>query len=161
MDSKGLIPRKKKKESSDLVNQLNKVLASMQVLYNNIHAAHWNLECHDFIYLHKHFDEIYESTGSHIDVYAEYVRINDDFPVHTYKKYLELSLIEEVTFKETNERKAIFSKMISDTEVLLSYLKQMFKDTEDNPAVNDYVATTIDDLGKRLWFFRASVKEHS
>ena len=159
METKGLVPRGSKKES-EVVNQLNTVLASMQVLYNNIHAAHWNLECSDFLYLHKYFDEIYAATGAHIDVYAEYVRINNDFPVHTYKEYLKLSLIDEVTFKETNERKAIFDKMVSDTELMLTYLKQMFKDTETSPAVNDYVATTIDDFGKRLWFFKASMKEH-
>ena len=159
MDANGLVPRTVKQEKK-LVDQLNTVLASMQVLYNNIHAAHWNLECSDFLYLHKYFDEIYESTGGHIDVYAEYVRINNAFPVHTYKEYLKLSLIDEVSFKETNEREAIFKKMMLDTELILTYLKQMFKETEESPAVNDYVAATIDDFGKRLWFFKASMKDH-
>lgn len=159
MDAKGLVPRKKDQEKQ-VINELNTVLASMQVLYNNIHAAHWNLECHDFIYLHKYFDEIYAATGGHIDVYAEYVRINGSFPVHTYKEYLAKSLIPEAKFEETNEREAIFKKMVSDTDTILVFLKQMFKDTEDSPAVNDYVAATIDDFGKRLWFFKASMKEH-
>ena len=105
MDAKGLIPRTKK---TDLIKSLNIVLASMQVLYNNINWAHSNLELSDFWYLHKYFDGIYAATGDHIDVYAEYVRIHGDFPVHTYKEYLKESLIPEASFKETNGKDAIW-----------------------------------------------------
>ena len=160
MDNKGLMPRSGKEATSDVVKSLNVVLASMQVLYNNIHAAHWNLECGGFLFLHTYFDEIYEATGGHVDKYAEYVRIQDEFPVHTYKEYLKLSLIDEVSFEETNEKMVIFEKMTSDTKKIQVYLKKMFQDTEKFPGINDYVAATIDDLGKRLWFFRASMKEH-
>ena len=159
MDSKGLIPRNKGEQSSDIVNKLNTILASMQVLYNNIHAAHWNLECSDFLFLHTYFDEIYEATGVHIDKYAEYVRIQGSFPIHTYKEYLSKSLVDEVTFEETNEKISIFKKMISDTKIIQKYLKKAFKETEQFPGINDYIASSIDDLGKRLWFFNASTKD--
>jgi starvation-inducible DNA-binding protein len=157
MDTKGLIPRNKSSKSTKIVEQLNTVLASMQVLYNNIHAAHWNLECSDFVYLHKYFDEIYATTGDHIDVYAEYVRIQGEFPIHSLAQYLDKSLISEASFKQTNEREAIFNKRIEDTATIKGYLKTMFEETEAFPPINDYVATTLDDLGKRLWFFKASM----
>ena len=159
MDNKGLIPRSKEEPKSDIVKALNTVLASMQVLYNNIHAAHWNLECGGFLFLHSYFDEIYAATGAHVDKYAEYVRIQGDFPIHTYKAYLKASIIDEVSFEETNDKMTIFKKMISDTTIIQKHLKKMFEETEKFPGINDYVAATIDDLGKRLWFMKASTKE--
>lgn len=62
------IPEKKRVEIIDL---LNKSLASTTDLYAQLKQAHWNVKGMQFIALHKMFDEIAEEVEEQIDTIAE------------------------------------------------------------------------------------------
>ncbi|MCA9770687.1 DNA starvation/stationary phase protection protein Dps [Candidatus Dependentiae bacterium] len=61
------------KDRIELVNVLNKSLASCNDLYLQLKQAHWNIKGTQFIALHKLFDELAEEVEEYVDIVAERV----------------------------------------------------------------------------------------
>jgi starvation-inducible DNA-binding protein len=61
-------------ENTDLIKTLNKTLATASDFYINLKVAHWNVEDINFASVHAKFDEIWETTGTTVDVIAELIR---------------------------------------------------------------------------------------
>lgn len=137
---------------------LNELLASLQVQTMNLHSAHWNVEgCHSYITMHKYLDELYSANLGHVDKIAEFLRIHGgDYPIGTMTDCLDKSHLSELEFYESNEIEPILDKAIKDNNIIISQAKAIFKNYEEFPDVNDYMATMIDDYGKRNWFLKAS-----
>lgn len=51
--------------------QLNDLLASLHVAYQNLRAFHWNIQGKHFFTLHDKFEEYYNATLVRIDDVAE------------------------------------------------------------------------------------------
>ena len=143
----------------EITRKLNFLLANLQVQRANIQAAHWNLRgCHSFIPMHTYFGELYDCNTAHIDMIAEFIRINGGSPFTTLSRYLRRATIQEVSEMETMEIDTALRKMFNDNTFILSQSKEIF-DMTDKQAIDvgDYMATIVADYGKRQWFIKSSL----
>ncbi len=77
------------KESQLLVADLNELLSSFQVYYQNLRGIHWNIRGKRFFDLHVKFEELYNDAQLKIDLIAERVLTIGGTPLHTFEDYLK------------------------------------------------------------------------
>ncbi|MCI2228345.1 DNA starvation/stationary phase protection protein [Polaribacter sp. MSW13] len=78
-----------KKESANLVNELNGLLANFQIYYQNLRGLHWNIKGKNFFQLHLKFEEFYTDSQIKIDDIAERILTLQGKPLHTFADYIE------------------------------------------------------------------------
>ncbi|MGB0850098.1 MAG: Dps family protein [Bacteroidia bacterium] len=83
------------KETKQIVDKLNTLLASYSVLYMNTRGFHWNIKGKDFFELHLKFEEIYDNLVIQIDEIAERVLTLEGTPIHSFTENLKHSVIKE------------------------------------------------------------------
>lgn len=79
----------KQKESTQLVNELNTLLANYQLFYQNLRGFHWNVKGEKFFELHVKFEELYNDAVVKVDEIAERILTLGGTPLHTFNDYLE------------------------------------------------------------------------
>lgn len=82
-------------QSQVLAAELNKLLASYQILYMNVRGFHWNIRGNQFFELHLKFEEIYNDLLLKVDTLAERILTLDSVPMHSFSDYLKVSAIPE------------------------------------------------------------------
>lgn len=82
-----------KKESANLVNKLNGLLANFQIYYQNLRGLHWNIKGKNFFELHVKFEEFYTDSQIKIDDIAERILTLQGKPLHTFSDYIEQSSV--------------------------------------------------------------------
>ena len=82
-------------QSQALAAELNKLLASYQILYMNVRGFHWNIRGNQFFELHLKFEEIYNDLLLKVDALAERILTLDGVPLHSFSDYLKVSTIPE------------------------------------------------------------------
>ena len=80
-------------KAAELVKELNILLASYEVYYQNLRGFHWNITGKEFFELHIKFEELYTAANLTIDEIAERILTLGGRPVHTYETFLEFSKI--------------------------------------------------------------------
>ena len=61
------------KETEEIANDLNVLLSSFQVYYQNLRGIHWNIRGKRFFDLHVKFEELYNDSQLEIGLIAERV----------------------------------------------------------------------------------------
>lgn len=84
-----------KLETAELVDSLNKLLATYSVHYQKLRNFHWNVKGADFFDIHEKFEEQYNAAKVAIDDIAERIRVFGQTPYSTMQEYLEFSDIKE------------------------------------------------------------------
>lgn len=107
-------------ETERSVELLNELLANLQVHYQKLRNFHWNVEGPDFYDLHDQFQIGYKAAETQIDEIAERIRILGMRPMSRLSDYLEISNVEEA--ESDLEASAMVKEIISDYEILLSYM---------------------------------------
>lgn len=82
-------------QSDQLAQELNVLLASYQMFYQNLRGFHWNIKGPAFFELHLKFEELYGDAVLKIDEIAERVLTLSGTPLHTFSDYLKHSSIKE------------------------------------------------------------------
>ncbi len=82
-------------QSQALAAELNKLLASYQILYMNVRGFHWNIRGNQFFELHLKFEEIYNDLLLKVDALAERILTLDGVPLHSFSDYIQVSAIPE------------------------------------------------------------------
>ena len=82
-------------QSQALAAELNKLLASYQILYMNVRGFHWNIRGNQFFELHLKFEEIYNDLLLKVDALAERILTLDGVPLHSFSDYIKVSAIPE------------------------------------------------------------------
>ena len=80
-------------QSQALAAELNKLLASYQILYMNVRGFHWNIRGNQFFELHLKFEEIYNDLLLKVDALAERILTLDGVPLHSFSDYIKVSAI--------------------------------------------------------------------
>mgnify|MGYP003773613653 CR=1 FL=1 len=138
-----------------MIKELNTLLATYQIHYQNLRALHWNIKGNSFFEIHAKYEELYLRTQIIIDDIAERILSLDAQPIHSYNDYLETSLIAE------NEH-------ISDATVGMKYVlkaqKEILKlervilsvsgELEDE-GTNSLMSDLIAEKEKTNWMFKA------
>lgn len=84
------------KDTNEVTEKLNELLASFQVYYQNLRGFHWNVKGKLFFTLHSKFEELYNDTAEKIDEVAERVLTLGGKPLHTFDDYNKASKIEVI-----------------------------------------------------------------
>ncbi len=140
-----------KEELRKVVENLNQLLASYHVYYQNLRNFHWNISGENFFELHRLFEELYNDAKVKIDEVAERVLTLRFKPMSHLSAYLEISHIEEAK-KDFSDRDMI-NEILQNHSTLISQMRSILEAAEEvgDEGTIDMIAGFLADLEKRSW----------
>ncbi|MDD9210329.1 Dps family protein [Aeromonas dhakensis] len=142
-------------QSQALAAELNKLLASYQILYMNVRGFHWNIRGNQFFELHLKFEEIYNDLLLKVDALAERILTLDGVPLHSFSDYLNVSAIAEQ--KGLHDGRACVESLLESFRELLVAQRRILGQAAD--AGDEGTASILSDYvqqqEKLVWMLRA------
>ncbi len=83
-----------KEKAAELSQELNILLSSYQMHYQNLRGLHWNIKGENFFELHLKYEELYTRAQVIIDDIAERILTLGATPLHTFSDYTSNSVIK-------------------------------------------------------------------
>jgi starvation-inducible DNA-binding protein len=144
-----------KKDSENLVRDLNSLLANFQVYYQNLRGIHWNIKGKNFFDLHNKFEELYTDSQLKIDVIAERILTLQGSPLHTFEDYTALSKVN-VGKNISNDEKAV-ELVVNSLSTLLEIEREIlaFSDEKNDEGTNALMSEFISEQEKTIWMMNA------
>ncbi|MCZ8332160.1 MAG: DNA starvation/stationary phase protection protein [Flavobacterium sp.] len=147
------------KETEILVAELNILLSSFQVYYQNLRGLHWNIRGKRFFDLHLKFEELYNDSQLKIDLIAERVLTLGGIPFHTFDDYIKNSKIK-VGKNIHNDEEAITLIVNSLTELLkVERVILLQSGIIDDEGTNSMMSDFIKEQEKTIWMMKAWLEE--
>jgi len=141
-----------------LVEKMKVVLASAFALYLKAHYFHWNVEGANFPQYHEFFGDLYEEVYGSIDGMAEEIRTLGAYAPGSFKRYSELSVIED----ETNVPDALrMVKILQlDNKLVIDELKKARELAEKEGAFGlvNFLEDRLDKHWKHNWMLTSIIK---
>ncbi|MFB3239571.1 Dps family protein [Aeromonas salmonicida] len=142
-------------QSQALAAELNKLLASYQILYMNVRGFHWNIRGNQFFELHLKFEEIYNDLLLKVDALAERILTLDGVPMHRFSDYLKVSAIPEQ--KGLHDGRACVESLLESFRELLVAQRRILGQAAE--AGDEGTASILSDYvqqqEKLVWMLRA------
>lgn len=142
-------------QSQALAAELNKLLASYQILYMNVRGFHWNIRGNQFFELHLKFEEIYNDLLLKVDALAERILTLDGVPLHSFSDYLKVSAIPEQ--KGLHDGRACVESLLESFRELLVAQRRILGQAAN--AGDEGTASILSDYvqqqEKLVWMLRA------
>ncbi|WP_429097020.1 Dps family protein [Aeromonas media] len=142
-------------QSQALAAELNKLLASYQIVYMNVRGFHWNIRGNQFFELHLKFEEIYNDLLLKVDALAERILTLDGVPLHSFSDYLKVSAIPEQ--KGLHDGRACVESLLESFRELLVAQRRILGQAAD--AGDEGTASILSDYvqqqEKLVWMLRA------
>ncbi|MCF3095815.1 Dps family protein [Aeromonas australiensis] len=142
-------------QSQALAAELNKLLASYQILYMNVRGFHWNIRGNQFFELHLKFEEIYNDLLLKVDALAERILTLDGVPMHCFSDYLKVSAIPEQ--KGLHDGRACVESLLESFRELLVAQRRILGQAAE--AGDEGTASILSDYlqqqEKLVWMLRA------
>ena len=142
-------------QSQALAAELNKLLASYQILYMNVRGFHWNIRGNQFFELHLKFEEIYNDLLLKVDALAERILTLDGVPMHSFSDYLKVSAIPEQ--KGLHDGRACVESLLESFRELLVVQRRILGQAAE--AGDEGTASILSDYvqqqEKLVWMLRA------
>lgn len=142
-------------QSQALAAELNKLLASYQILYMNVRGFHWNIRGNQFFELHLKFEEIYNDLLLKVDALAERILTLDGVPMHSFSDYLKVSTIPEQ--KGLHDGRACVESLLESFRELLVAQRRILRQAAE--AGDEGTASILSDYvqqqEKLVWMLRA------
>ncbi len=144
-----------KDKTTDLIKDLNVLLANFQVYYQNVRGLHWNIKGKNFFELHVKFEEFYTDAQEKVDLIAERILTLQGTPLHTFKDYLELSTVP--TGKNISNDEEAVKLVINSITELLKIERSILElsDNADDEGTNSMMSDFISEQEKTLWMMNA------
>ena len=144
-----------KEKSTQLVGELNTLLANFQVYYQNLRGLHWNIKGKNFFELHVKFEELYTDAQEKVDMIAERILTLQGQPIHTFEDYINTSNVA-VAKNIDRDEEAVNVIVSSLTELLkiernLLNLSDEAEDEGTNPMMSDFIS----EQEKTIWMMNA------
>lgn len=139
--------------TTELVDKLNKLLATYQIHYQNLRGLHWNIKGENFFELHLKYEELYSRAQEIIDELAERILSIGESPSHTYTDYLENSLVKELP--TTKDGKNGVAYIVDAQKTLISLERELLAISGDNDdeGTNALMSDLIREKEKTTWMF--------
>lgn len=139
------------KETGEITEALNNLLANYSVHYQKLRNYHWNVKGSDFFDLHEQFERQYNEALQNIDDIAERIRIFGKTPFSTLKEYLEISEIKETALQLSSE--LMVRELLSDYRILLQYMLQVVEVAvqHSDSGTEEMVKVFINNIEKHHW----------
>ncbi|WP_299582800.1 Dps family protein [uncultured Sunxiuqinia sp.] len=147
------------KDTSELIEQINRLISSYHVHYQKLRNFHWNVTGKDFFDLHEKFEELYDFSKVNIDDLAERVRVFGAHPTATLQEYLTISKIQEPEGIPGPEE--MVGQILSDFEILLSQMINVLETANDLGDVStiDLVNSMVKQTEKYFWMFTSWMED--
>lgn len=116
-------------QSTILATNLNSLLASYQIFYQNLRGFHWNIKGEKFFELHLKFEELYNDAVLKIDEVAERILTLGSTPLHTFSDYISVSEIEEV--KDASDDITTITTTLNNYKTLIIKERKLLKQAQD------------------------------
>ncbi|MBP0603121.1 MULTISPECIES: Dps family protein [Aeromonas] len=142
-------------QSQALAAELNRLLASYQILYMNVRGFHWNIRGNQFFELHLKFEEIYNDLLLKVDALAERILTLDGVPLHSFSDYIQVSAIPEQ--KGLHDGRACVESLLESFRELLVAQRRILGQAAE--AGDEGTASILSDYvqqqEKLVWMLRA------
>jgi len=142
----------------ELVNQMKVVLATNFSLYLKTHYFHWNIEGPNFPQYHEFLNNMYELFFEGVDIFAEEIRTLESYAPGSFRRYLELSKIEDELNVPTAQN--MLKQLQTDNIRFIVEMKKANKMAEEENAVGlaNILQDRIDKHYKYDWMLKATLK---
>ena len=142
-------------KSTELIEDLNTLLANYQIHYQNLRGLHWNIRGKNFFELHVKFEEFYNDSQEKIDMIAERILTLGGTPMHTFEDYISKARIP-VGKEVTNDEHAVQLVMTSLKELLVIERELLkLSDEADDEGTNSMMSDFISEQEKTVWMLNA------
>lgn len=144
-----------KKDSQQLTDHLNQLLANYQVFYINARGFHWNIKGEKFFELHAKFEELYNNLLIKIDEVAERILTLGYTPLHTFTDYLEKSSVKEV--KNVSDGRQAIQNIVESLRLMIQLQRSIAAaameagDDGTDSLMSDYIR----EQEKLVWMYSA------
>ena len=144
-----------KKETANLVNELNGLLSNFQIYYQNLRGLHWNIKGKNFFELHVKFEEFYTDSQVKIDEIAERILTLQGKPLHTFTDYLANATV--AVGKD-------ISNDVEGVELIVNSLSELLKierailglaDEANDEGTNSMMSDFIAEQEKTIWMLNS------
>lgn len=144
-----------KSNSKEISEDLNILLANLQVYYQNLRGVHWNIKGEQFFQLHPKFEELYLDAQEKVDLVAERILTLGATPLHTYEDYIENSTVK-VGKSISDAAKSVQLVLDSIQELLKIEREILDKSAELNDeGTNSMMSDFISFQEKTAWMLKA------
>lgn len=141
------------KKSSELVTELNELLANYSLFYQNTRGYHWNIKGEKFFELHLKFEELYNDLFVKIDEIAERILTLGGMPNHNFSDYNKIAMVEEATI--VKDGTAAVKNIVDTLQKLIIKQRKILKlsgeanDEGTNSMMSDYIR----EQEKLVWMY--------
>ena len=137
------------------VNDLNVLLADLNVFYRKLQNYHWNIVGKDFFVIHEKLEEYYDEINEQIDEVAEHILMLGGEPLGTMQDYLNKACIKEAKNEKIQDN-VMFENVIKDLETLLKKVTDIKKKADENSnyATSSLMDEYISNYIKKLWMLK-------
>lgn len=144
-----------KKETANLVDELNGLLSNFQIYYQNLRGLHWNIKGKNFFQLHEKFEEFYTDSQVKIDEIAERILTLQGKPLHTFTDYISLASVP--VGKD-------ISNDVEGVELVVNSLSELLKiervilessDEANDEGTNSMMSDFIAEQEKTIWMLNS------
>jgi len=140
-----------KKETENLVEKLNGLLANFQIYYQSLRGLHWNIKGKNFFELHVKFEEFYTDSQVKIDEIAERILTLQGKPLHTFEDYISVASVP-VGKNISNDVESVKLVVSSLSELLK--IERIILETSDetnDEGTNSMMSNFIAEQEKTIW----------
>lgn len=141
--------------TQELAKDLNKLLANLQVYYQNLRGVHWNIKGAQFFQLHEKFEELYTDAQERVDMVAERILTLGGVPLHTFEDYIQLSSVK--AGKEIFDAKGSVQLILNSLQELLILEREILNRSGelDDEGTNAMMSDFISFQEKTAWMLQA------
>lgn len=145
--------------ASEIVQILEVILASENVMNLKIRKYHWNVEGVHFYDYHKFFEELYNESSDSIDEIAERIRALWLHTIASFSEYLKLSVIAEDMDSYGTDRKML-TRLLEDKETMIKLLRESITKVWElaDVGTEDFLTGLIQKHEKNAWILRSMLK---
>ena len=145
--------------TKDLMVETNKYLANLGVMYIKLHNLHWNVVGPQFKAVHEYLEGIYDKFAGYLDEVAEFIRMENEFPLATLADYVEVATIVEIESMEysVHETLKILLEDIYILKTQANYLRN-YTDKVDKFLLGNILEEHLKAYEKTIWFISSMLK---
>lgn len=141
-----------------MVNELNELLADLNIFYRKLQNFHWNIQGKEFFVLHAKLEEYYNDVNLQVDEIAEQILMLGKEPLGTMKEYLEVGKIKEATSAKVEE-KIVLESLLKDYETLLQKVICIKKEADNSHiyGTSALMDSYILNYSKTIWMLKQTM----
>ena len=142
-----------------IVDDLNLLLADLQVHYQRLRNYHWNVTGPQFFELHMKFEELYNAAALHVDEVAERVLALEGRPLSTLGSQLAAARLKEDAEDLRPSAKEMVERIMADMRALGDQMRRTVAAAgdADDAATANLLEPMADEYEKTAWMLRASM----